>query len=108
MPARVIANVRGRGNKPAILTLCGCGSKKCHHGSITRAKEGKQQSCQKCRGSLKKILTLSTAGNERITAVVNPVDEVVILKIIRTNLSISKKRIKTYLFHKGELVEVKT
>lgn len=107
MAARVIASARGRGSKPAVLTLYGCGSRKCHPGTIIRIKEGKQQSCQKCHGSLKKILTLNTAGNERITAVVNPVEGVIILKIIRTDLSTGKKRVKTHLFHKGELVEMK-
>ncbi|KKR02854.1 MAG: hypothetical protein UT31_C0038G0007 [Parcubacteria group bacterium GW2011_GWF2_39_13b] len=107
MPARVIASTRGRGSKPAILILGGCGNKRCHPGTIARVNEGKRQYCQKCRSSLKKILTLNTVGNERITAVINPVDEVIVLKIIRTDLSTSKKRIKTYLFHKGELVEMR-
>lgn len=106
MPARVIASVRGRGNKPAVLTLYGCGSRKCHPGTIVKGGDTKIHWCQKCHGSLKKILALNTAGNERITAVVNPVEGVVILKIIRTDLSTGKKRVKTYIYHKGEIVEV--
>jgi hypothetical protein len=107
MPARVIASVRGRGSKFAVLSLYGCGSRKCHPGTIIRVREGKQLSCQKCQGSLKKILTLRTAGNERITVVSNPVEGVVILKVIRTDLSTGMRRIKTYIYHKGKIAEVR-